>query len=174
MSKNEEEEVVEETEDEIDDDEINNETEEEATDWKSKFKEEEGRRKRAETKLSKSKETKPPSKSDELDYGKKAFLVANGIKGSKEMELVESIVKETGKTIEQVIESKYFQAELKEIRDLKTTEDATPKGSKRTGQSAKDTVGYWIAKGELPTDRKLRQEVVNARIKKETNKDVFG
>lgn len=114
-----------------------------------------------------------PSKSDELDYGKKAFLVANGVKGEKETELVENIMSETGKTMEQVLESKYFKAELEEIRALKETEDALPKGSKKAGQSAQDTVEYWIAKKELPKDRELRQKVVNARINKEKNKSVF-
>lgn len=170
-----EEKEVEETEeeivDEVVDDKVDDEIEEETTDWEAKFKEEEGRRKRAETKLSKNKKEAKPS--SELDYGKKAFLVASGIKGSKETELVEKIVSDTGKTIEQVLESKYFQAELSEMRELGKTEDALPKGSKRSGKSTQDTVEYWIAKGELPTDRKLRQDVVNARIKKETDKSVF-
>lgn len=178
-------EVVEETEDEIADDEIvedekkddevkDDEVEEDTTDWKSKFEEEKGRRKRVETKLSKANpKTKPPSKSGELDYGQKAFLVANGVKGSKETELVKNIMSDTGKTLEDVMESKYFKAELEEIRELKTTEDALPKGSKRTGQSGQDSVEYWLAKGELPTDRDLRQKVVNARIEKEKNKNVF-
>ena len=99
--------------------------------------------------------------------------MANGIKGSKETELIQKVLSESGKTVEEVLESKYFQAELNELRELNKTDDALPKGSKRTGQSAQDTVDYWIAKGELPTDRKLRQDVVNARIAKETNKSVF-
>lgn len=155
--------------------EIEETTEEETTDWEAKFKEEEGRRKRAETKLSKKKETSKTDKTStsDLDYGQKAFLVANGIKGSKETELVKNIMSDTGKTLEDVMASKYFNAELEEMRELKSTEDALPKSSKRTGQSSADTVDYWLAKGELPTDRKLRQKVVNARIDKEKNKSVF-
>ncbi|NOQ68317.1 hypothetical protein GQ568_02655 [Patescibacteria group bacterium] len=179
MSKENEEEEVESTEEETTKVEK---TEVEETDWEDKFnksedrnKETEGRLKRAETKLSKSKtKDKEPDDSSKLDYGKKAFLVANGIKGSKELELVQKVASETGKTLEEVLESKYFKADLEEMRELDKTEDATPKGSKRTGQSSgKDTVDYWIKKGDLPTDRKLRQDVVNARISKERGKNVF-
>lgn len=120
-------------------------------------------------------ETPKKSKSDDFGYGEKAFLVANNIKEASEMELVKNIIQETGKTLEQVLDSKYFQAELKEMRELKATEGATPKSSKRAGQSAQDSVEYWLAKGELPpvSEVDLRRKVVNARIDKETKKGVF-
>lgn len=113
------------------------------------------------------KETKTTN--SELDYGQKAFLVANGIKGSDEIAFVTEVMKSTGRSLEQVLESKYFQAELKEMRDAKSVTEAIPKGTKRTATTARNEVEYWIQKGELPPDtpenRKLRQEVVNARIK---------
>ena len=84
-------------------------------------------------------------------------------------------MKDTGKDIESTLDSKYFQAELKEMRELKATEAATPSGTKRAGQSATDQVDYWLAKGELPpaSERDLRQKVVNARMKKEGSSGVF-
>lgn len=123
----------------------------------------------------KSDPAKPVSKSGELDYGQKAFLIANGVKDSDEVALVKDIMSNTGKSLDDVLESKYFQAELKEMRDTKKTEKATPPGTKRTGQSAADTVEYWLAKGELPptSERKLRQDVVNARINQEKDKNHF-
>lgn len=118
---------------------------------------------------------KTSKKSDGFDYGEKAFLIANGIKEADEMELVSEIIKSTGKSLDEVVGSKYFQAELKEMRDDKTTTDAIPKGSKRSNNSSANTVEYWIAKGELPPkdQRELRQKVVNARIKADTNKSQF-
>lgn len=115
------------------------------------------------------------NKSGDLDYGQKAFLVANGVKDAEEVALVQTVMKDTGKTLEQVLESKYFQAELKEMRDAKATADATPNGTKRSGQSARDTVEYWLAKGELPpADQvKLRRDVVNARMKAESSGNPF-
>lgn len=118
---------------------------------------------------------KSSKKSEEFDYSEKAFLIANGIKESDEVDLVKAIMTDTGKSLDDVLESKYFQAELKEIRDVKITTNAIPSGSKRTGQSAQNTVEYWIAKNELPPadQRELRQKVVNERIKKEKVGNVF-
>lgn len=154
--------------------EIDDKSSDDSIDWKAKAEEYEGRLRRAETKLSKVSE-KAPSKSGELDYGQKAFLVANGIKGNDEIQKVRDIMSNTGKSLDEVLESKYFQAELKEMRELKATAEAIPQGSKRGTQSAQSTVEYWIAKGELPpvSDRELRQQVVNARIKKESKGGAF-
>ena len=118
---------------------------------------------------------KTSKKSDELDYGEKAFLIANGIKDSDEMELVQEVMKSTGKSLDEVVGSRFFQAELKEIRDDKVAADAIPKGNKKGNNSASNTVDYWIAKGELPPkdQRELRQKVVNARIKAESGKSQF-
>ena len=118
---------------------------------------------------------KTSKKSDDLDYGEKAFLIANGIKESDEMDLVQEVMKSTGKSLDEVVGSRFFQAELKEMRDDKATADATPKGSKRGNNSASNTVEYWIAKGELPPkdQRELRQKVVNARIKADSSKSQF-
>jgi len=124
-------------------------------------------------------ETKPDKKSskksDDLDYGQKAFLIANGIKETDEMELVKEVMKSTGKSLDEVVGSRFFQAELKEIREDKATADAVPKGNKKGNNSASNTVEYWIAKGELPPkdQRELRQKVVNARIKAESGKNQF-
>lgn len=153
---------------------------EDVTDWKAKYEETQGRLKRAETKLSKFKEPETktetaPSKPSDLDWGQKAFLLANGIKGSDETGLVKDFMANTGKSLDEVMESKYFQSELKEFRDAKLTENAVPSGSKRTGQTAQSTVEYWLSKGELPptSEVQLRREVVNARLKAEKSGNVF-
>ena len=120
-------------------------------------------------------EKKSSKKSDELDYGQKAFLIANGIKDADEMDLVQEVMKSTGKSLDEVVGSRFFQAELKEVRDDKATAEAIPKGNKKGNNSASNTVDYWIAKGELPPkdQRELRQKVVNARIKAESGKSQF-
>ena len=117
---------------------------------------------------------KTTQKSNDLDYGQKAFLVANGVKENTEIKLVQNVMQETGKTLEQVLESKYFQAELKEMRELQSSSNATPTG-KRSGNTSVDNVDYWLAKGELPpaSEVELRRKVVNARLKKEDNKGTF-
>lgn len=127
--------------------------------------------------LSGDKPNKKGKKSDELDYGQKAFLIASGIKDAEDMNLVKTIMADTGKSLDEVIGSKYFLAELKEQQEARATTAATPPGSKRAGASASNTVEYWLAKGEnppnTPENRELRQKVLNARIAKERDSGIF-
>lgn len=111
-------------------------------------------------------------KSDDLDYGQKAFLVANGIKGEKELSLVKEAMKESGKTLEQVLESKYFQSELESLREIDRTEKATPTG-KRSSNNSMDSVEYWMSKPMSEVPKEMRTKVVNARLAKEQGGGVF-
>ena len=114
--------------------------------------------------------------SGELDYGQKAFLAEYGVKGRDEIKLFQEIMRNTGKKdLESVLESKYFKSELEEMRALRSTAEANPSGSKRSGQSSADSVDYWIAKGELPpaSNPELRRQVVNARLKKSESGSPF-
>ncbi len=117
-------------------------------------------------------EKKTSKRSDDFDYGAKAFLVANGVKGAREIQLAKDFMSNTGKSLDDILENKYFQAELKDLRDLETTTNATPKGS-RSGSPAVDSVEYWMAKPieEVPKDMQIK--VVNARLKKDEQKGAF-
>ena len=108
-------------------------------------------------------EVKP--KSDGLGYGEKAFLVANGIKG-EETKLVEDAMKKTGGTLEEVLDNPYFQAQLKEARDLAGTILATPKGKGGSGVPT-DSVEYWMQKPIEEVPQEMRIKVVNAKLAKE-------
>ena len=144
-------------------------------DWQAKARELEGRLKRAETKLKKSSENPvagKPSTSGGLDYGQKAYLRAEGIKGEAETTLVQQYMRETGKDLEKVLESKFFKAELEEMRELAKTDAANPTG-RRTGTTALDSVEYWMAKPLEDVPKDMRQKVVNALIKQSENKGVF-
>lgn len=124
--------------------------------------------------ISTEKESKP-SKKGALDYSQKAFLIANGIKGNDEFGLVQEVMKSTGKSLDDIIESKYFKAELNELRELNKSADANPASGNRSGNSARNTVEYWIAKGELPpaSEVDLRRKVVNARMNKAKSVGTF-
>jgi hypothetical protein len=161
------------------------------TDWKAKaqelqgqLKESRGIARRFQTKLKKSGEPAAPAaqpgqpasqpEKKGFDYAEKAYLKSSGIE-STDFEYLFNAMKETGKDLDTLLESKFVQAELKERKDLRMSEAATPSGSKRAGNTTRDQVDYWLAKGELPpTDQpKLRREVVNARIKAESEKTHF-
>lgn len=120
-------------------------------------------------------ETPSETKQTSSDLGEKAYLIANGVKGADEIAFVQKMKKETGKDVESLLESTYFQTEFKDFKEKKATANATPTGSKRSSNSSVDTVEYWIAKGEMPPadQRQLREAVVNARMKKEESKGQF-
>jgi uncharacterized membrane protein YgaE (UPF0421/DUF939 family) len=146
------------------------------TDWKQKHDELAARLKRAETKLTKTKiEKEVEKKSQGLDRMDRAILRVEKITAEDEVSLVEDLMKETGKSLEQVLESKFFQHELKELRDARATKEATPSASKRAGQSPRSEVDYWLAKGELPPadQPELRREYVNKKMAKASNVNRF-
>lgn len=118
------------------------------------------------------------NKSEGLGYAEKAYLIANGVKGADEIKLVSEFMENTGKTLDEIVESKFFQSELKELREAKATANAIPKGTKRSGQTQNNEVDYWLAKGELPPNtpenQKLRRDVVEARYKMESTGSKFA
>lgn len=115
---------------------------------------------------------KPSKPSNDLDYGQKAYLAANGVKGSKEMDFVKQEMKASGLDLESLLENDYFQAKLEKQRALNKTAEATPTG-KRSGGVPLDSVDYWMTKPieEVPQD--MRIKVVNAKLAKEQAKGVF-
>lgn len=152
---------------------------------KAKYQKLQGIAKRQRTKLNKAKEKPQDNKKVEkkveedekkgLDKFDRYFLRGEGIKSEDEVKLVEKIMAETGKTVEQIVDTKYFQSELKDLRDEKATKDATPSGSKRSGSGSKGDVDYWIAKGGLPTDNpELARKVVAARMKQKRGESEFS
>lgn len=110
--------------------------------------------------------SKIENKKEGFDYAEKAYLKASGIQ-SDEYDFVKEVMDSTGKNLDQVLEAKYFQSELKERREAKATKDAIPDGKTRGAGGHRDSVEYWIAKGELPPPDQieLRRKVVNAKIK---------
>jgi hypothetical protein len=145
--------------------------EDDTTDYKALAQKLQGMSKRFQTKLKKLTENPPAKpvveqKSEGLDYGQKAYLNSLGYKDNDEQSRAEAMMKATGKRLEEVLESKYFKAEIDDMREQKKTQIASnaTSNSKRSGASAKSEVDYWIAKGELPTDNvELARKVVAAR-----------
>lgn len=115
---------------------------------------------------------KESKKSNGLDYGEKAYLTSNGIKGAKEFEFVESELKKSGESLDELLDNDYFKARLEKFRGLEKTAQATI-SSKRSSSVATDSVDYWMEKPfeEVPQD--MRAKVVQAKIDKEKNKGHF-
>lgn len=125
--------------------------------------------------LDRNKNKKPESKSaqsDELDYGKKAFLASNGIKGSKEFDFVQSEMKKAGLELGDLIENEYFQSKLEKFRALNKTAEATIKGKDSKGVQT-DSVEYWLNKPIEEVPHEMRIKVVNAKLKQNESKGKF-
>jgi hypothetical protein len=115
------------------------------------------------------------AKKDEPDYAKLAYLEAKGIFSDEDIEWVEAQAKDSGKSLRELFANKYFQADLKERKEAAETKEAIPNGSKRSTNSTKDTVEYWIAKGEMPKDNpELARKVVAEKRRQLADNDHFA
>ena len=155
------------------------------TDWEAIAKKNFGMLKRFQTKLKKlsevrteakpaETEAKPQDKKD-FDYAKLSYLTAKGIESDEEIALADKWVADTGKELKDVVNNKIFMAELKEMRELKASEAAVPRGTPRSTVGSRDQVDYWIAKGEMPPadQPELQRAYVNAKLKAETSGNKF-
>jgi len=114
--------------------------------------------------------------SDALDYGEKAYLNTKEIAEADHEFVLEQKV-ESGLKLEELLDNGYFKAKLQERVDAKVVKDATPSGTRGATEPAQSKVDFWIQKGELPPDvpenRQLRVDVVNARVSNEASRGNF-
>jgi len=181
MEKNETEESTEETE-VVE----TKETKDDSTDWETKAKELEKTNKdlesraiRSEKKLGKLKsnledkpekeepKSTPEKESSKLDYGQLAFhnSLPDVVKIRKEdREFLKEQIEKSGKTQEEVLESKWFFEDLKVKQDAQSVKEATPSTTKRSTGTSKGKVDYWLNKpfGDVPDD--MKQEVLNKQL----------
>lgn len=168
------------------------ELQDESIDWKAKALEWKGIAKRRTTALRKAKDAIPPAKAPkpaedpnagqapkkgELDYGQKAYLNSLGFKDAEDHTFVQGVMKDTGKSLEDVLASGFVQSELKRLGEERATKAAQPPaGEGRQAPPARDTVDYWLAKGELPPadQPELRRKVVNAKIARQKSESQFS
>lgn len=112
-----------------------------------------------------------PKDQDTIDYGQLAYY--NSLSEVKvddeDISFLQETMEETGKSMQSVLKSKFFQNELKERKEEKKAKDATPSSNKRSTTIPTNTVDYWMAKDALPPVEQveLRRKVVNERIKRE-------
>ena len=118
-------------------------------------------------KLGKDSEIKTQNKSGDLDYGQKAFLIANGIKDAKEVEFIKKEMKTSGLELDALLENGYFMQRFTEFQSLNKTAQAVPKGTRGAGVDT-GSVEFWATKPieEVPQD--MRIKVVNYKLSKET------
>lgn len=136
--------------------------------------------KRTAKKVTKTEKTETPTTNniDSSELSQKVeqlSLQVAGITEQDEVKLAKDLQSETGMSIDKLLSSKYFKAELEDLRTSRANAEATTgvNGDQGGSKSAKDTAAYWIAKGEYPTreqvsDKSVRAEIRKAFVDKET------
>lgn len=128
--------------------------------------------------------TEPPSpeakQSDELDYGKLAYLKSEGVDHPDDRKIVLEEAKRLNLPIERILQEKHIQSQLKDAKDQREAEAGMPEGSAGKSGGNKGSVDYWVNRKDkdgnyvTPTDTKLANEVIDARMKSEQEKTMFS
>ncbi len=109
-------------------------------------------------------------KTGELDETQLDYLDLKGISDSEDIKLIEDTMRNSGKSLREVLKLKYVITEMEANKAQREVKDATPSSTKRAGPSQTNDLATAIAKYEqagfdpdtLPTDFTLRSAVINA------------
>src|SRR3990167_4448689 len=112
----------------------------------------------------------PKAGTGELDETALDYLDLKGVSEAEDVKIIEDIVKKTGMTVRQALKDDYVQAKLTANKGQREVKDATPSGTKRSGNSGGTDIATAIAKYEqanydpasLPDNFALRSAVINA------------
>jgi hypothetical protein len=135
------------------------------------------REKKAEAKVIKKKvdekvEERLEKKQAELDETQLDYLDLKGINDPDEVEEVRKHMVRTGESLRSLLKDDWLINKLNRMRKDKEVNDATPGATRRSGGSEVNTVDYWLARyeqtGDLPKDFKLKSEVINRKVAKES------
>lgn len=166
--------------------EVAEEKSDETTDWKARAEELEQKAikqrektKELKAKLSEFEASVPTKKSNDFDYGQKAFLKTYGISGADELALVKTWTDRTGDSIDTLVTDELFNMKLKALREAKAVKEAIPISTNRSASQVSNKLDYWLEKYNQGTPLKevpfeIRNEVLNARLKADENKSKFG
>lgn len=153
--------------------------EEDTTDWKALALRNQGIAKRNATKLKRLKETKETpiepqkiSKEEGFDYAELSYLEVKGV-SEEDHEYVLETIKDSGKSLKDLLGSKWFQSDLKERRESRVSKNAIPSGTKRSTSSARDSVEYYANKPFSEVPKELKRDVLAARKKTASSANKF-
>lgn len=114
-------------------------------------------------------EVAKPVEKKEFDDTDHLFLDVKGVP-EDDREWLWGEVKETGKSLRQILGFNYIQEELKNRKQNRMSEQALPGGNNRSGGTAKDSPEYWLQKldsgqaklMDVPS-REIRSKIVEIR-----------
>lgn len=112
-------------------------------------------------------------KSGELDETQLDYLDLKGINEEDDIKIIARHVQRTGESVRQALKDEYVMAKLEANAKAREVKSATPSATKRGGNQVNDVasaIARFEQTGELPSDFKLRSEVVNAITDKNASK----
>lgn len=93
-------------------------------------------------------------KTGELDDTQLDYLDLKGITEDDDIAVIKNVMQKTGQTVRQVLKDEYVISKLKDLKTARDVKTATPTAKKRSGQDASDNEDYFFQKyeatGELP------------------------
>lgn len=115
------------------------------------------------------KSSEPVKETNGLDL-EEMFFEMKGVH-EEDRDFVKKFSQAEGTTLTKAFQMEELQTVLTKRNDMRASALAIPDGTKRVAAPARDDVGYWIAKGELPpkdsfTNRELRRKVVLAKVER--------
>lgn len=120
------------------------------------------------------KEAEAPQ-SNEPDYARLAYLASQKVDHPDDQKLVMEEAGRLKMPLTDVLNMEHIKARLTANQNQRTAENGSPTGSGRKGGAGKGDVDYYLQHpDEVPTDLKLHNEVIDARIKRETENSMFS
>ena len=116
-----------------------------------------------------------PTTSNEPDYAKLAFLNSQSVTHPDDQKIVQDEANRLKLPLTDVLQMEHIKTRLAQNNDSRVAQDGMPKGSGRKGGASKNDVDYYLAHpDETPDNLELHEKVINAKMKKETNSNMFS
>jgi len=122
------------------------------------------------------KEAEPQrTRSDEPDYAQLAYLASQQINDADDQKMIMSEADKLKLPLTEVLKMDYMREKLQVSHNQRVAEGGSPSGLGRKGGASKGDVDYYLANPDItPPDLKLHNEVIDARIKREHEDNMFS
>jgi len=124
------------------------------------------------------KEAEPHKESNDSRYSDELAVTRLEVRGIVDRE-DQRIILEEAKRLQmsavEVADMEHMKAKLETMRNQRTAESGAPTGTGRKGGAGKGDVDYYLAHpDEVPPDLTLHNQVIDARIKRDTDNNMFS
>lgn len=114
------------------------------------------------------------TKTTEPDYAKIAYLNSVGNTHPDDQQWVIEEASRLKLPLTDVLKMEHAKMALKNAKDQREALAGMPKGGRRGGNNIQQDVDYHLAKGTTPDDLALAKKVIDARVNKEKNQNIFS